>query len=367
MESELPLEKLCEPLPFWDLFDCWHSHNPNSTLEEYVCLQRSIWLGAVKTWSDLKEVSALLWVKPSDGDRQQQLFDRTFTEYQKRLLAAAPPPVVEITENIKKQRQDELKTIIGQMPPLPLRKSALPEGDRQEAGAVKLPAQQRQLVNHRWKFVLEDLPISAMQVKETWQLWRQLQPLREQEFIDVERTVASVSPGGYIEEIIWQRDGVHKVNLLVLVDTGDNMLTYLPALEKLFEAIKRNRITPAQIYRFTGYPWRFLYGWQQPQKSVVVDFLLPQLHPDRTILLVVSDCGAALGREDPEREQGTLRFLQRWQGSVMPIIWLNPVSAERWVGTPAAAIQQQLRGWMLTLEQFNKSDIGRLLTAGGWV
>jgi uncharacterized protein len=246
----------------------------------------------------------------------------------------------------------------------------MPEGELQVPAAVKLnsgirPRDRYISPSDHWRFVLPDLPISALDVKEVWQLWRRLYRQPGQEIMDEGRTVAQMSPLGYIENIVWRKGSSRSLDLLVLVDVGDNMLTYLPVMAKLWEAIDHNLVSSARVYQFTSYPGRFLYDQRQPQQPVASEQILRQLHPDRTVLLVVSDCGASLGEDEGGREVGLLAFLQRWQRSVLPIIWLNPVLAERWGGTPAAVIQGQLGGRMVTPELFNRLSMARLLSAGG--
>jgi uncharacterized protein len=352
------LAEIQQPLPFWDLFEHLCSRKIALILDDYGCLKRSVRLGYVKTPEDLQEVCALLWMKPHNRD----LFQKAFLDYQQPILPVKPESN-EISATITTLNRPETKpqSPVSDLPPLPLR--PMPQGNIQVLGGLQTPPADHLSLNQNWKFSLNKLPISAQQVRDSWRVLKQLPRSDTYQDIDVEKTIAQINPLGWIEEIAWHSAVDEQAELLVLVDEGDNMQTYLPALSKLFEAIKEHRIHHAQIYRFTGYPWRFLYRWQQPNKAVVAETVLERCHVDRTILLVVSDCGAAIGFHDEDRIRGSLAFLDRWQHSVRPILWLNPVPSDRWVGTPAAEIQDRLEGRMFTPEEFTESFLRRLV---GW-
>jgi uncharacterized protein len=365
MMNLLPLAKLHEPLPFWDLFEQLRQDGMKLNLDQYQDLQRSIWLGHILTWEDLAAVCAVLWVKPSDGDRQQKLFDRTFQNYQQELIEPEKPETDSIDFNYSGSQAKKLKREVArQFPPLPMRPVS-PE-NLLELGGVKLPRAKRSSINQKWKFYLDDLPLSASDVKESWRAWRHIQQRDRREDLDVGRTVAGMNTGGIIEELFWHPATSQQGDLVVLVDDGDSMLPYWPAVSKLFDIIEQKRITPAQMYRFAEYPWRYLYPWQRPDKSVLAENVLKNLSADRTILLVVSDGGAAMGSEDEDRVAGTLEFLQRWEKSVRPIVWLNPVPIDRWPQTPAAEIQDRLGGRMLSLDQFGGMFMRRLMSSRSW-
>jgi uncharacterized protein len=357
----LPLAKLIEPLPFWDWFTYLHEAGWQLTLNQYEDLRMSIWLGQIATWQDLAEVSALLWVKPSDGDKQRLFFNEKFAAYQQDSLVAEPPPTLSeqspsaILEPSSKPRP---------LPKVPWRE--WPRGGDKSLAGMTIPATKPIAVSDKWRFNLTNLPITIAEVQDTWRVWQETQPPNSYQEIDIDQTMAGMSPLGYIEEIVWQSAAANAAELVVLVDEGENMQTYWPLVSKLFETIEQKRINPAQIYRFKNYPWRFLYHWKQPNKSVLVADVLKNLSPEQTILLVVSDCGAAIGLEDSERVLGTLEFLEHWQKSVRPILWLNPVPEERWEKTPAAEIQHKLGGRMLTPEQVSGLWMRRLVGSRSW-
>jgi uncharacterized protein len=350
--------ELRKPLPFWDLFERLRSQGMALTLDHYDLLRRSILLGYVTTWEDLQEIGALLWVKPSEKfDRE--LFDQEFAAYHRNTNSEMPvAPLSGKQSTTKQETSSEPVAEVVAWPPLPLR--PVTNKDIQVLSAVSSSTAD-QPASGKWKFKLTKLPISPVKVHDSWQAWRQLKNYSLHTEIDSDRTVAKISPMGWIEDIVWRSDISRKSQLVVLVNESDNMQTYLPAMTPLFEAIEQSRISPAKIYRFTDYPERVLYDWQKSTTSIRTEEVLKRLSSLHTTLLVISDCGAIAGFDDDFLIKGILKFLNSWQKNVRPILWLNPVPSDRWPDTPAAIIQRKLGRRMITTEQFNGLQMNRLM------
>jgi uncharacterized protein len=202
-------------------------------------------------------------------------------------------------------------------------------------------------------------------VQESWRALRQVSRTGLADEIDFDRTLEQLSRFGFLEDVFLKSSLRQRSELVVLVDEGDGMLPYFPALKPLFQAIDGGWVTPARMYRFTGYPARFLYDWENPTQSEVVDVILSRLHRTRTMVLVVSDAGAAIGTKNDDRVQGTAKFLERWEPCVCQILWVNPVPEGRWEGTPAAAIKELLGGRMLALDMLGGTTVRMVIQAVG--
>lgn len=354
---EIPTTEFRKPLPFWDLFEKLRSQGMALTLDHYDLLRRSILLGYITTWEDLQEVGMLLWVKPSEKfDRE--LFDREFAAYHHSNNAEELIVPLSDKQSMSQSTSSEPVTEEVAWPPLPER--AVPATDTKVLSGVSLSSADSP-ASGKWKFKLTKLPISSVKVHDSWQVWRQLKNYSLPTEMDSDRTVANISPAGWVEEIVWRSDISRRSQLVVLVNESDNMQTYLPAITPLFEAIAQRRINPAKIYRFTDYPEQFLYDWQKATRSIRAEDVLKRLSPLHTTLLVISDCGAIAGFDDEFLINGTLEFLNRWQKNVRPILWLNPVPSDRWPDTPAAIIQRQMGHRMIATEQFNGLQMNRLM------
>jgi uncharacterized protein len=358
------LQNLRGSLPLWDLFEHLQSQGLSLTIDQYDLLRQSIRLGYITTWEDVREVCMLLWIKPSESNQQQKIFDEGFAAYQNSRM---PKTSTEFSksEDLTIKQVTNISLI---MPQLPLRPTYQHEqSDREALGAVQINPNQESISSDKWKFTLSNLPISKNAAKQSWEAWQEPQQQLWQQEIDVDQTIAQINPSGWIETIAWHRDLDQKSELIVLVDSGDNMQTYLPAMKDLFHEIENGQIRPAQIYRFIGDPQNILSHWKYPHKSLVSESVLKNLYSmQQAIVLVISDAGAAIGSYDDDLVQGILTFLDRWEKCVRQVLWLNPVPIERWVGTPAAEVQRRLDGRMLTPEQFDRLAMRRLMQLGSW-
>jgi uncharacterized protein len=353
--------KLLEPLPFFDLF-VFIQPKLDLTLDQYDALKKSLWMGyGTTSWEDLRRVCSLLWVRPSDNNNHQKKFDSEFSAYRQRIIDSLPK---NLSISAKDSSFDRSKaTVSPVLPSLPLR--LVPIADQpsevKAATRVQTSISTNQSFRQELKFPPVDLPISLSQVRENWRLLRQVDRWGIAEEIDVEKTVAEISRVGFVGDVVLRPILRQRSELVVLVDDGDQMVPYLPAVAPLFTAITNNWVCPAEIYRFIGYPAWFLSKWLDPSCSVVVSELLARLHRSNTVVMVVSEMGAATGEWSAERLKGTRDFLRRWQLCTRQILWINPVPRDRWRGTMAAEIQKDLGGKMLWVGDMGSREMQSLL------
>ncbi len=356
--------KLLAPLPLFDLFEQLQP-KLQLTLEQYDALKESLWLGyGATSWDDLQRVCGLLWVRPSYDDSHQKLFDREFNYYRQRLSELPVKTASVAVNNMDTKHSPEAAQLL--LPALPKRfiPDATQPNSMQAATGIETLPRQEQSFNKGLKFQPTDLPISVPKVRESWRLLRQMHRLGATDESDVDKTVAKILQVGFVEDVVLRPSWSQRSELVVLVDEGKNMLPYFPALAPLFKAIEVGWIHPAAAYRFTGYPAWYLSQWQDPERLVAIDDLLKRLHRLRTVVIVISDMGAANGEVDADRKQGTKDFLRCWQPCVRQILWINPVPEWRWRGTMAAEINQELNKKMLWLGDFDSRTAQRLWRSG---
>jgi uncharacterized protein len=339
--------------PFLDLFDRLRGEGMQLTWDHYDWLQKALLTGhGLESWGSLKRTCQVLWVKPSNN-YDREIFDREFDLYCQQFQQEPNQPEhpSPITPYPLVPSEAE---VLPQVPPrlMPTRaKSPIkaPTGVKTSPSDLHLSGK-----NNILKPI--DLPISIPKMREYWRVLRRVSRTGIKDEIDVERTVDRIMELGFLDDIILRSPLKDRSELIVLVDDGDGTLPYFPALAPLFKAIEGNWITPARVYRFTTYPAQLLYDWHKPLESVVVERLISQLHQHRSIVLVISDAGAASRLHNDDRLAGTLRFLDRWDRCVSQILWINPVPQDRWEGTPAAEIYRRLGGGMVSLDDWGSRE-----------
>jgi uncharacterized protein len=346
-------QKLIEPLPFLDLFEDLRRVGMQLTLDHYDLLQQALLRGYGASWSDLQRVCRILWVKPSEN-YDGKTFDRVFRQYQQdcqtAIVEASPKNQDRGTEVIDSSAN--LRNRAEVLPEVPIR--LMPEryqpSDFQGPIGIQTPTATGKLSGEKWQFTPIALPLSIAQAQRAWRTLRRVNHHAVADEIDLERTVEVVSRTGFLAEVVLKSFAQQRSELIVLVDEKAGMLPYFPALQPLFQAIEGGWISPARLYRFTGYPTRFLHNWAEPNELISIDGLLARLHRTRSIVMVISDGGAASGAINPDRVRGTTEFLDRWRSCVAQILWVNPVPESRWMGTPAGEIRELVGGQMVTLE-----------------
>jgi uncharacterized protein len=284
--------------------------------------------------------------------RRLKVFDRTFdayrAEYQDCLPLVVSEPEVESNVDVKETSVE----IDWPMIPLPkgYENTAIETGNVKTLGAFQ--ASVSEVNSDQYRLSPQDLPLTLATVQRNWRSLRQSVREGGDDELDIEATVAQMIDRGFLDDVVWRPGRRRRAELVVLVDDSAVMLPLQWAIAPLIRAVEERWVSPAQIYRFTTYPDRFLYGWARSSEATAIEAVLSRLSRSRTVLVVVSDAGAAMGIVRGERIVGSLDFALRALPCVRQLIWLNPWPRERWVGNSAQAIDAGLLGRMLPLDEF---------------
>ncbi len=335
-------------LPLLDLFQTMRREGMKLTPEQYDLLQQALQQGhGLSGWDDLKRVCRMLWVKPSpnyDRDLFEQTFDRYVEAHQRQFQAYLfPAPTASTPKPLTLPQPAQPQVPPRRMP------NTQESGETQSPIAIKtdpfpLPPQKTD-----WIVIPGALPLSLRSVQSSWRSLRRSTRRGLATEVDLEATLNRINQNGFFSEVVLRPERRQQGELLLLIDDSDAMLPFRPALQPLITAVTEHRITPAQIYRFTIYPDDYLYDWHQPFKAIPLNTVLAQQHRSRTIVLIVSDGGAATKTYSIERQQGIAKFLEQLLPCIHQLLWLNPLPPERWQFTTAQAIAQALNGRMIPL------------------
>lgn len=363
LETGIPLTlEQCKSLLF-DLFQELRKAGMALTLEQYQLLREAISQGyGLGGWSDLKRVCRLLWVKPS-ANYDGETFDIAFKAFkdniqQHRNIEDAEP---------EEQLQEEPPPAPEKPPDLPQfaprrrpKETGTPSAEASDENATEVPAAMRtsaplerdHLKNTGNTYILtpQYLPIKLQDVRDAWKILKRPVPIGKEYELDIDATIDLIEREGIFSDVVMRPVKVRRAELLLLIDDNLAMIPFFAAFQPFTQAIDQARITPASVHRFTSYPDEYLYQWHHPTKAELITNLLSKLHQNRTIALIISDAGAAVGTYSPERIQGIWKFLHKLSPCVRQLIWLNPLPSERWQHTSAWEIHKILDGKMLTYE-----------------
>ncbi len=347
-----------------DLFQELRRAGMALTLEQYELLQEAVAQGyGLNGWEDLKRICRLLWVKPS-ANYDASIFDRAFEAFTDNIQQHGakmdkepeetppknPPPVVQPAANLP------------QIPPRKTpKKPGTPSPQPSDENNTEVPTAVKATSNPLEKALFEDtsnkytltpknFPIKQQDVRDTWKFLKRPVPIGREYELDIEATIELIEQEGLFSDIVMRPVKLRRAELLLLIDDNLAMIPFFAALQPFTQAIDQARITPANVYRFTSYPDEYLYQWHHPTKAELITNLLPKLHKNRTIAVILSDAGAATGTYSQELIQGIWKFLHKLSPCVRQLIWLNPLPSKRWRHNSAWEIHKILDGKMLTYE-----------------
>jgi len=185
------------------------------------------------------------------------------------------------------------------------------------------------------------LPATQRQMKQSWRYLRHFVREGLAVELDVDATVKQIGRQGMLLHPVLLPRRINQVELLLLIDRDGSMVPFHSFSERLVEAaVQGGRLGKANVYYFHNCPTGYLYLDPVHQEAVLIEDVVSQLRPSRTVVLIVSDAGAARGGFNPRRRRLTKKIVnQLWQ-QVRHIAWLNPVPRSRWASTTAGAISE---------------------------
>lgn len=328
------------------------------TPEQYELLQQALQQGhGIQGWEDLKRVCRLLWVKPS-LDYDGAVFDRVFDRYQQAHQREFQSSIVPDVTSASLQRP----TPDIHIPQVPPRRMPAAEAISEVQAPIAVKTQSLGLGTPKktdWVVTPTAVPLSLETIERSWRSLRR--PLRKgvATEVDLEATLNRIYQNGFFDDVVLRPAQRQQGELLLLIDDSEVMLPFRPALFPLITAVEEQRISPSQLYRFTVYPDDYLYDWKRPYQAIPLKTVLSQAHQNRTIVLIVSDAGAASRTDTPERRQGIATFLESLLPCVQQLLWLNPLPPDRWNFTTAQSVAQALNGRMFPLDATSLPVIAR--------
>ncbi|NJR74307.1 MAG: hypothetical protein HC773_12890 [Scytonema sp. CRU_2_7] len=347
-----------------DLFQELRKAGMALTLEQYDLLRQAIAQGyGLGGWQDIKRVCRLLWVK-SRADYDGNIFDRTFERYIQQHRDKMPvEPDEPVPEPAPKTPPPKPPSNLPQIPPRKRSPSTQKPGEVQVPVAVQSKQVSTRFEDAKNKFRVPptDFPIQLSDVQVSWRLLRQAKQVGWDYELDIEATLYQIEREGIFTDVVMRPVRVRRTELLLLIDDSPAMIPFFPALAPFIQAVEEARITPARIYRFTSYPDEYLYHWNRPALAQPLTDILPKLHRQRTVVLILSDAGAATATYSQERIEGISKFLTALSPCIRQLIWLNPLPPQRWEQTSAWTIDAVLNGKMLTYEPASLQTAARAI------
>ncbi|PSN17484.1 hypothetical protein C7271_17495 [filamentous cyanobacterium CCP5] len=189
----------------------------------------------------------------------------------------------------------------------------------------------------------EFFPITRRQMKQSWRYLRR--PVREgpRTELDIQATVEKLGRQGFLLAPVLVPGRVNQTELLLLSDREGSMVPFHGLPQRFVDtALQAGRLGATSLYYFYNCPTDYLYKDPYCLEAESIDLLINHKVSKRTVVMILSDGGAARGGFNPHRLAATQEFLERLNGRVRYVAWLNPMPQSRWANTTASAIAQQV-------------------------
>lgn len=347
------------PLPLFDLFQ--ELREPLSLQpEQYFWLLEAIEKGfGCSNIEDLENICRLLWLKSVNSEAENK-FETIFNQYlqeNQKLTQSSTTSFSHQTQEKDpfKKSEGEPQTRQKSTPNYqPARnKSIIPQNT---ASQIRLTSAYQadspiDITESKQGYILKvsDFPFLERQTRHSWLRLRQ--PLRRGKTleIDIPATVQKIGRNGICLEPEYQSQRLNQTQLIFLEDREGSMIPFRPIIDRLFDTVELNQFASVNRYYFRNCPRDFVY--LQPKGTEVLSLERLPLERQHTILIIISDAGAARRGYNPQRVTMTQALLNKLQPHVKALFWINPIPSIRWQGTTAAAICKLLEGRMFELLQ----------------
>jgi uncharacterized protein with von Willebrand factor type A (vWA) domain len=176
-------------------------------------------------------------------------------------------------------------------------------------------------------------PVSTRGLIVAWRRFRRSQRTGARTELDIDATVDAQCRLGAMLAPVYVAPRRNQARLLVLVDASPSMAAWHGLHRALAASLAQGTLAHAPLLFFDNDPRDGLYEQESLAGWIALDDAFRR-HPDCAVL-VIGDAGAARGRLDRDRVEGTGDFLARIRAQGLPVAWLNPMPRARWRGTSA--------------------------------
>lgn len=372
-------------LPLQDLFTQIREYGFNVGVGEYLVLLRALRAGfGLSGRKELRQLCTVLWVK---SDEEALIFNRlfdqllekaaeqvdqrevetgsayladdiAFTEEEEIDEPQTKPQGKKTNEPLKNKRtvtpknydlkSDENLEDSKQSPPIGLqypRDNSSQDISLEIDEPVQIARAARssersflELSRPKYNLLTDYFPVTRRQMKQSWRHLRI--PVREGPPVelDIAATIKRISREGvFIEPILMPRR-TNRAEVILLVDRDGSMVPFHGLSNMFVDTLQRGgRLQYVHVYYFHDHPSEFIYHDPARLNASKLDEVFSRMGAN-TVLLVLSDAGAARGYFDEVRVKKTKNFVNNLKQNVRRYAWINPLPNDRWPDTTAGEI-----------------------------
>jgi uncharacterized protein with von Willebrand factor type A (vWA) domain len=185
------------------------------------------------------------------------------------------------------------------------------------------------------------LPITRRNMKASWRYLRLMRRIGQRVELDIPGTIEQTYKQGVMLEPVLMPRRTNQAQLLILTDEGGSMVPFRHTTQALLESAAQCGLRRVAFYFFHDAPLFYLFNNPLMRQKHAEDIDKALGDFSGAGVLILSDGGAARGNLDKTRVTQTANFLKKLRERRLNVAWLNPVPAERWVGTTAERIREK--------------------------
>ena len=187
----------------------------------------------------------------------------------------------------------------------------------------------------------EYFPLTRRQMKQGWRYLRQNIREGPKTEVDFEETINQVGRQGVFLEPLMRAPRSNRADLVLLLDQNGSMVPFQSLSQRLAEtALRAGRLGKSGIYYFHNCPVRHLYHDPFMQNPESIQHFLQRRLASKSVVMIVSDAGAARSGFNPTRVERTKKFLNQLNQRISYVVWINPLPHNRWRQTTANEISE---------------------------
>lgn len=325
-----------QKLPLFDLFLYLRDTGDFLlTLDQYHVLLSALDHGfGLSSREDFKNICLMLWVKAKPDSEIAKKFSLYFDAYFAKIDA----------ENQKIQESEKSEPVN----PEPEKSEPVPSFLQSPIALQgRLLPKNKFNINAKFTLAVTDFPMTERKIQRSFSYLRL--PVRQGNLteVDIDATVDKIGEDGFLITPVMIPRRINRAEVLLLVDVSNSMIPFFLVSQLLVSNLQGSKLGKAEVYYFRNCPGEYFFYHPQRPGGKLTSEVLAKLHQQRTVVLIISDAGAARGGVNYDRIKLTENFLDELYGCVRQVAWLNPVPENRWRGTSAQGISQLVKMYEL--------------------
>ncbi|MDJ0773502.1 MAG: SUMF1/EgtB/PvdO family nonheme iron enzyme [Mastigocoleus sp. MO_167.B18] len=281
----------------------------------------------------VKQMCSTLWVK---SRQQKKLFDECWEDWKGNSAAVTMESKSLVTEQTPPDQETSQESIPPEADnPVEPVESDSQEPEEEDELFSPIPSQEKPKVVTSIATKLKEkdyFPVSRANLQQTWRSLMQKSPEVIPSELDIAATVIDICKRGFFSQAIFTAAKT-KEEVVLLIDQEGSMVPFHPFCRHLVKYWK-----DAKIYYFRNSPTDELYRDPKFWDGESIKSILKKFSPEHTLIIIVSDAGAARQRSVYSRYEETYDFLEILTPKAQRLAWLNPLPRFRWQDNTAEEI-----------------------------